>query len=122
MEIEEIVGKARDAVGVRRVYGEPYEQNGVTVIPAAVIRGGSGGGGGEGTEGEAEAGDAAAGRRGSGGGAGFGLSGRPAGAFVIENGEARWQPAVDATAIVMRALVLGAATFLISRAFDRHRG
>jgi uncharacterized spore protein YtfJ len=29
------------------VFGEPYEKDGVTIIPAARIRGGAGGGGGE---------------------------------------------------------------------------
>jgi hypothetical protein len=29
---------------VRRVYGDPYERNGVTLIPAAQVAGGAGGG------------------------------------------------------------------------------
>ncbi|MDX1450586.1 MAG: sporulation protein, partial [Acidimicrobiia bacterium] len=45
--IEEFVGEASDMLTVRRVFGEPYERNGVTLIPAAAIRGGGGGGGGE---------------------------------------------------------------------------
>ncbi len=121
MEIEEIIGQARDAVGVRRIFGEPYEQNGVVVIPAAVIRGGSGGGGGEGTDGAD--GDSAGreGRTGSGGGAGFGLAGRPAGAFVIKDGDASWRPAIDVTGIVLRALFLGGAVYLVTRVLDLFR-
>ncbi len=77
--IDEILGGARDAITVRRVYGEPIEQEGVTLIPAAAVRGGGGGGG------DAE---------GNGGG-GFGVSARPVGAYVIRDGEVRWRPAVD---------------------------
>jgi len=40
---------------VKRVFGEPYEKNGVTVIPAARVQGGAGGGGGEGPQGQARA-------------------------------------------------------------------
>ena len=44
MNVSEVVGT--DALTVRRVYGEPYEKNGVTIIPAAMVFGGGGGGGG----------------------------------------------------------------------------
>ena len=47
MELQELISGARDAVSVKRVYGEPYEKNGLTVIPAATVRGGGGGGMGE---------------------------------------------------------------------------
>ena len=46
-----------------RVYGEPYEKNGVTLIPAAKMAGGGGAGGGEDPSGG-----------GSGGGGGFGIA------------------------------------------------
>ena len=39
-------------ITVRRVYGEPYEKEGVTVIPAARVQGGAGGGTGEGPQGQ----------------------------------------------------------------------
>ena len=38
--------KASDAITVKRVFGEPYEKDGLTIIPAAMIGGGGGGGGG----------------------------------------------------------------------------
>jgi len=47
MDYAETIAKAQDAVTVRRVYGKPYERNGVTVIPAAQVAGGGGAGGGE---------------------------------------------------------------------------
>jgi uncharacterized spore protein YtfJ len=62
--IDEILGGARDAITVRRVYGEPIEQDGLTVVPAAAVRGG--GGGGADSEGN--------------GGGGFGVAARPVGA------------------------------------------
>ena len=41
--IPEFIEGVRDLVTAKRVYGEPYEKNGLTVIPAAAIRGGGGG-------------------------------------------------------------------------------
>ncbi len=107
MDFQETISKAQDAITVKRVYGEPYERDGVVVIPAAEIRGGGGGGGGE---------DAT---RGSGGGGGFALGARPVGAYVIESGQARWEPAVDVTRIVLQAMFAALGiTFLLRR---RHR-
>ncbi len=39
MDVKETFEAARDSLTVRRVYGEPYERNGVTVIPAASVHG-----------------------------------------------------------------------------------
>jgi uncharacterized spore protein YtfJ len=66
MDFQEAISKAQDAITVKRVYGEPYERDGMVLIRAALIRGGGGGGGGE---------DATGGGSGSGGG--FGLGARP---------------------------------------------
>ena len=71
-DVQKTIEQAKEALTVRRVFGDPYEKNGVTVIPAARVQGGAGGGVGEGPEGE-----------GKGTGGGFGLNARPAGAFVI---------------------------------------
>jgi uncharacterized spore protein YtfJ len=87
--VEEILEGARDAMTVGRVYGDPIEQEGVTVIPAAVV-GGGGGGGGDDT---------------NNGGAGFGLKARPAGAYVIRGQDVAWVPAVDVSRIVLYSLV-----------------
>ncbi len=40
----DVLDEARDVIGVRRVYGEPFQKNGVTVIPAARVMGGAGAG------------------------------------------------------------------------------
>lgn len=84
MDLEELFSRAHDSLVHTRVFGEPYERNGVTVIPAAAVGGGAGGGGGGDPEG------------GEGSGGGFGLSARPAGAIVIADGAVTWRPAVDA--------------------------
>lgn len=88
-QVSAAVDKARDAINVKRVYGDPIVHDGVTVIPAARVAGGGGGGGGTGPE--TDEGHP----QGEGIGMGFGTAGKPAGAFVIKDGEARWVPAVD---------------------------
>ena len=105
MSFQDTISKAQDAVTVRRVYGEPYERDGDAVIPAAEIRGGGGGGGGEDPRGG-----------GSGSGGGFALGARPVGAYVIDHGQVRWEPAVDVTRIVLQLTfaALGVA-FLVRR-------
>ena len=35
IQLEEILDKARHSASVRDVYGEPYERDGVTIIPVA---------------------------------------------------------------------------------------
>jgi uncharacterized spore protein YtfJ len=105
MDFQEAISNAQDAITVKRVYGEPYERDGVVVIPAADIRGGGGGGGGT---------DPSGGSSGSGGG--FGLGARPVGAYVVEGGQVRWEPAIDVTRIVLQIVLaaLGVA-FLLRR-------
>jgi uncharacterized spore protein YtfJ len=99
----------RDTMTVSRVFGEPYERNGITLIPAAAVRGGAGGG--TGRKGET-------GEEGEGGG--LGLDARPAGAYVIKDGSVTWQPAVDVNRIVTTA-VLGwiVVAWLIARGLRR---
>ena len=36
MEVNDVISQARDTLTVKRVFGDPYEKNGVTVIPAAI--------------------------------------------------------------------------------------
>lgn len=81
MKTDDLLQGARDAISVRRVYGEAVERDGVTLVPAAFVIGGGGGGGDD---------------AGNGGG-GFGLAGRPVGAWVIRDGDVSWHPAVDVT-------------------------
>ena len=109
MNFEEMVERGRDALTVRRVFGEPYEKDGVTVIPAAAVRGGGGGGGGEDN----------AGNRGSGGG--FGLAARPVGVYQVKDGEVTWIPAVDATRIAVLGQVVAIVFLLTVRSILKRR-
>jgi uncharacterized spore protein YtfJ len=95
--IEELIKGHRDAITVKKVFGEPFEKNGVTVIPAAKVMGGGGGGAGESPEGG-----------GQGSGSGFGIAAKPAGAYVIRRDEVMWQPAVDVNRIIAGVLLLAA--------------
>lgn len=99
--IEELVKGHRDAVTVKRVFGDPVEKNGVTVIPAAKVMGGGGGGAGESPEGG-----------GQGSGSGFGMAAKPAGAYVIRGDEVTWTPAVDVNRIIAGAFVIAALALL----------
>lgn len=86
--VDEVLEGARDAITVKRVYGDPIETEGVTVVPAAAVGGGGGGGG------DAE----------QNGGAGFGLRARPVGAYVIRGDQVTWVPAVDVSRVLLFAL------------------
>ena len=99
MNALETINQARDALTVKRVYGEPYQEDGITVIPAAHVMGG--GGGGADTQGN--------------GGGGFGLSARPAGAWVIKDGDAVWRPAIDINRAVLGGQLVAIVIFLSLR-------
>jgi uncharacterized spore protein YtfJ len=108
MDVKETIEAARDSMTVRRVYGEPYERNGVTVIPAASVQGGAGGGSGE------EAGK-------TGGGGGFGLRARPVGAYVMRGEEVRWEPALDLNRVILGGQVVALVALLVLRSIKRSR-
>lgn len=103
MNVQQLSESIRDTLTVKRVFGAPYERDGLTVIPAAHVNGGGGGGGGHDPQG------------GEGEGGGFAAQARPAGAYVVRNGEVHWQPAVDINRL---AAVIGAVavTWLVTRA------
>jgi uncharacterized spore protein YtfJ len=101
--VDEILEGAREAMSVRRVFGEPYEQDGVTIIPAAAVRGGGGGGGDEMNN----------------GGAGFGLQARPVGAYIVKDGDVSWKPAVDPNRIVAGWQLVPLVGLLVAWAFAR---
>jgi uncharacterized spore protein YtfJ len=44
MEVQDLIAQARDTLTVKRVFGEPYEKNGMTIIPAVRVQGGAGAG------------------------------------------------------------------------------
>ncbi len=91
MNALETINQARDALTVKRVYGEPYQLDGVTVIPAAVVS----------------------------------LSARPAGAWVIKDGDATWRPAIDVNRAILMGQLVAIVMFLsvrsIFKAWARRR-
>lgn len=99
MNVDEMLTNARDAISVKRVYGDPVEVNGLTVIPAADVRGGGGGGGDSDNN----------------GGGGFGISARPVGAYVLRDGDIRWEPALDVTRTAIMGMVTAIVGLLVIR-------
>jgi uncharacterized spore protein YtfJ len=85
MKVDEMLSGARDAISVTKVFGETVHENGVAVIPVAKVAGGGGGGGD--TEGN--------------GGGGFGLAAKPAGAYVVKDGDVQWKAAVNMNRVLL---------------------
>jgi uncharacterized spore protein YtfJ len=109
MDFMETISAATDAISVKRVYGEPYERNGVVVIPAAAVH--AGGGGGSGTEGGQ-----------TGGGGGFGLRARPVGAYVLRGEQVSWEPVMDLSRVILGGQLLALAALLIVGKIARRAG
>jgi uncharacterized spore protein YtfJ len=110
MDVQDVIGQARDALTIKRVFGEPYEKDGVTVIPAARVQGGAGGGSGEDPQ-----------SQGKGSGSGFAMTARPVGAFIIRDGELSWRPAVDVNRIVLGGQVVVVVALLTVRTIIKAR-
>jgi uncharacterized spore protein YtfJ len=105
MNVEEVLSGARDAISVRRVYGDPIEQDGVVIVPAAIVSGGGGGGG------DAE----------DNGGGGFGLRARPVGVYMIKDGEVTWKPVVDPSRTVLGWQIVAGIAALALWSFAKRR-
>jgi uncharacterized spore protein YtfJ len=107
MRVMDVVNEAKGAMRASEVFGTPYEKEGITVIPAARIAGGAGGGG---DQQDPQA-----------GGVGFGVSSRPIGAFVIKDGNVRWEPAVDVNRVILMAQVVAIVALLTVRTIVKAR-
>jgi uncharacterized spore protein YtfJ len=118
-KLDEILADAGKTLGVRRIYGEPYEKNGVTIIPAARVMGGAGGGGATEMSGTDSTG--AGGIPATGNGVGFGMTGRPVGAFVIKGDEVKWIPAVDVNRVVFGMQVVLVVLLFVMRSISKTR-
>jgi uncharacterized spore protein YtfJ len=99
MNVDQMVKGAQDVLAVSRVYGEPIAKNGVTLIPAAEVSGAGGGGSDEANN----------------GGGGFGVSARPVGIWVIRGDDVEWEPAVDATKVAMRGMLVAIVFLFVLR-------
>ena len=104
-DIDELLRGAQDAIAAKRVYGEPVERDGVTVIPAASVGGGGGGGG----DNERN------------GGGGFGLKARPVGAYVISREKVDWKPAIDVQRLMVGWQVVAGLAVLAAWTLARRR-
>jgi uncharacterized spore protein YtfJ len=104
MDVQEMVTRSQDTATVGRVYGEPHEKDGTTVIPSARVsaRGGSG-----------------AARGGEHSGGGFRADAEPVGAFVIREGEVEWKPVFDLSGTVRRGQLVGGIALLVLLAVIR---
>ena len=111
MDVPKIMERVQDTLSVRRVYGEPVERDGVVVIPAVAVQGGGGGGGG----GDGDGGS------GEGSGAGWGVRARPVGAWIVKDGSAYWEPALDLNRIIVGAQVATVVALLTLRTWLRRR-
>ncbi len=79
------------------------------MIPAATVAGIGGGGKDDGSE--------------SGAGSGFGLAARPSGAWMVEEGEVTWKPAVDVNRIVLGGQIIALGAILVAgRILVTHSG
>jgi uncharacterized spore protein YtfJ len=108
MDVQELLSKVTQDLSVKRVFGEPIEHDGVLVVPVARVRGGAGGGG-----------STAEGNQGSGGGGG--IDARPAGVFVIKDGDVSWQPAIDVTRLAIGGQLVVIVLALVLRSVLRRR-
>ena len=108
MDAKEILEHARDALTVRRVFGEPIERGGVLVVPVAKVMGGAGSGAGE--EGGA-----------GGWGGGWGGAAAPAGVYVIDGQDVRWEPALDLNRVILGGQIALVVGLLVARSILRAR-
>src|SRR3954447_2186855 len=105
-QVQELLDKARNSVSASQVFGEPYEKDGVTVIPVARVLGG--GGGGYAKE--------------EGSGSGYGVMADPVGAYIITGDKVRWEAAVNVNKIVTGALVVSAVSVIVAPRIIRQAG
>lgn len=88
MRIIETITQARDAMTVKRVFGDPFEKDGLTIIPVAWVAGAGGGGG------DAD----------NNGGGGFGVTAFPVGAYVLKDGDVKWVPSLNLNLVIVAGL------------------
>ncbi|WP_086668106.1 spore germination protein GerW family protein [Lentzea kentuckyensis] len=102
MKVDELISKTKDTFEAKKVYAEPFTQDGITVIAAATVSGGLGGGTGRDEKGQ------------EGEGGGFGVYAKPTGAYVISDGKVRWEPAIDANRLIAVMGAVAIAAMLIA--------
>ncbi|MEA3529288.1 spore germination protein GerW family protein [Nocardia sp. CDC186] len=92
---------------VERVYAQPVERDGTTVIAVAAVSGGGGGGSSSGQDGPA------------GSGVGYGLGARPVGVYVLRDGRVSWRPATDVNRLMTVVGVVAVTALLVGARIAR---
>ena len=105
MELVEVLKSSQESINPSRVFGEPFHVDGAVILPVAVV----GGGGGAGNRSEHQ------------NGIGLGFGARPAGVYVIKNGDATWRPALNVNLIIAGGQLVALAGILALRAWLTHR-
>ena len=103
--LDEVIRRTIGGMEAKQVFGAPIERDGVLFVPAAKVRGGGGAGGD--TEGN--------------GGGGFGLTAKPAGMYVIKDGDAEWRPALDLNRVIIGGQLVGIVALLVLRSILKGR-
>ncbi|MGW4771139.1 sporulation protein [Nocardia sp. NPDC004278] len=101
MNVTDVLATAKDSMTAKRVFADPVERDGTTVIAAAAIIGGGGGGVGTNEEGQ------------EGSGGGFGMGAKPVGAYVIKDGKVHWQPAIDIDRLITVVGIVAVTALLV---------
>jgi uncharacterized spore protein YtfJ len=109
----ETIREVIDNAAAAKVFGAPFTQNGLTVLPVATVSGGGGGGGGTGP--------AVDGHETGGVGGGLGVSAKPLGVFVINNGTVTWRPAIDVNKVILGGQIVAVVALLTIRALIKAR-
>lgn len=110
MTTNEILDRTASVLGADRVFGPPQTSDGITVIPAASVRGGGGGGGGT-RHGEEDTGD----------GGGFGVMAKPAGALTIQGDKVRWKVPFDLNKVIFGGQMVGVTYFVTAWLIERSK-
>lgn len=95
MDTQQALNAPEEVLKTAHVFSEPVHVDGVTIIPATVVRGG---GASRGRDEQSRG--------------GFGLHARPAGAFIVRNGKVSWRPAVDVNRVIMGGQLVALAAVL----------
>ena len=103
MNAHEVLTEAQNVLTARRVFGDPIEIGGTTILPVATVAGG-GGGGQKGVEGT---------------GVGFGVGARAAGVYVIRDGKVSWRPALNLNLVILGGQLVALVTILSLRSVLR---
>ena len=120
-DVPALLGRIGDSISGHKSFGPAFEKYGILLIPVAYVFGG--GGGGENDEPAPSGKDKpdkpeSSQKKGSGGG--YGLVTWPIGAYVVQDGQVRWVPAID-PAMMMTSGALAIAVVVRSLRRKRRR-